>query len=155
MCAGAPEAFAVLAGLMLGTMLIRAFNEAQAAARRFQVGGGPTRSFQTFQTGRTVPGNVRLGPWQTLNSTNSVNSRNSINSTNVRQGTQAVQPRYGAGSSIPLNTMRNCIGVMGNLCASDRRLKRNIVPLARLESGLGLYRYRYVWSDQVYVGVMA
>ena len=27
--------------------------------------------------------------------------------------------------------------------------------LERLPSGIGLYRYRYVWSDQVYVGVMA
>jgi hypothetical protein len=24
-----------------------------------------------------------------------------------------------------------------------------------LENGLGLYRYRYLWSDEVYVGVMA
>jgi hypothetical protein len=25
---------------------------------------------------------------------------------------------------------------------------------ARLDDGLGLYRYRYLWSDTVYVGVM-
>jgi hypothetical protein len=44
----------------------------------------------------------------------------------------------------------------GNLIVvSDVRLKRDIVPLARLDSGLGLYRYRYTWSDQLYVGVMA
>jgi hypothetical protein len=24
-----------------------------------------------------------------------------------------------------------------------------------LENGIGLYGYRYIWSDQVYVGVMA
>ncbi len=28
---------------------------------------------------------------------------------------------------------------------SDRRLKRDIVLLARL--GIGVYRYRYLWSD--------
>jgi Chaperone of endosialidase len=39
--------------------------------------------------------------------------------------------------------------------ASDRRLKRDIKQVARLDNGLGLYRYRYNWSDQVYVGVMA
>jgi polysaccharide export outer membrane protein len=38
---------------------------------------------------------------------------------------------------------------------SDIRLKRDIVLLDRLPNGIGLYRYRYVWSDQVYVGVMA
>ena len=38
---------------------------------------------------------------------------------------------------------------------SDIRLKRDITPLKHLDSGLGLYRYRYVWSDTLYVGVMA
>jgi hypothetical protein len=38
---------------------------------------------------------------------------------------------------------------------SDARLKREVVMLRRLANGLGLYRYRYLWSDQVYVGVMA
>jgi hypothetical protein len=38
---------------------------------------------------------------------------------------------------------------------SDRRLKRDIVPVGRLANGLRLYRYRYLWSDTVYVGVMA
>lgn len=38
---------------------------------------------------------------------------------------------------------------------SDVRVKRDIVALARLDNGIGLYRYRYVWSDQLYVGVMA
>jgi len=38
---------------------------------------------------------------------------------------------------------------------SDVRLKRDVVLIARLDNGLGLYRYRYVWSDTVYVGVMA
>jgi outer membrane immunogenic protein len=38
---------------------------------------------------------------------------------------------------------------------SDVRLKRDVTLLARREDGLGLYRYRYLWSDTVYVGVMA
>src|SRR6266700_2064966 len=38
---------------------------------------------------------------------------------------------------------------------SDMRLKRDIVELTRLGNGIGLYRYRYSWSDQFYVGVMA
>ena len=37
---------------------------------------------------------------------------------------------------------------------SDIRLKRDIVPVGEA-SGLGLYCYRYLWSDTAYVGVMA
>jgi outer membrane immunogenic protein len=38
---------------------------------------------------------------------------------------------------------------------SDIRLKRDIALIGHLENGLGLYRYRYTWSDEVHVGVMA
>jgi hypothetical protein len=46
---------------------------------------------------------------------------------------------------------------MGSLQAqaSDVRLKRDIILVGRRDDGLGLYRYRYLWSDTVYVGVMA
>jgi hypothetical protein len=48
--------------------------------------------------------------------------------------------------------------LVGNVCIaniSDIRLKRDIIALFRLDNGLMLYRYRYLWSDQLYVGVMA
>src|SRR5262249_19735401 len=35
------------------------------------------------------------------------------------------------------------------------RLKRDIALIEHLDNGLGLYRFRYVWSDESYVGVMA
>jgi outer membrane immunogenic protein len=38
---------------------------------------------------------------------------------------------------------------------SDIRLKRDITLVGRLDDGLGLYQYRYLWSDTIYVGVMA
>jgi hypothetical protein len=38
---------------------------------------------------------------------------------------------------------------------SDIHLKRNIAQVGELDSGIGLYRYRYLWSDTIYVGVMA
>jgi hypothetical protein len=38
---------------------------------------------------------------------------------------------------------------------SDIRLKRDITQLAFLDNGIKLYSFRYFWSDQVYVGVMA
>jgi hypothetical protein len=39
--------------------------------------------------------------------------------------------------------------------ASDIRLKLDIAEVGQLDNGIKLYRFRYVWSDQVYVGVMA
>lgn len=38
---------------------------------------------------------------------------------------------------------------------SDIRLKRDITLIGQLDDGLSLYSYRYLWSDTVYVGVMA
>jgi hypothetical protein len=34
-------------------------------------------------------------------------------------------------------------------------LKRDISLVGELDSGVGLYRYRYLWSDTIYVGVVA
>jgi hypothetical protein len=38
---------------------------------------------------------------------------------------------------------------------SDIRLKRDVAQVGQLPDGLHLYRFRYLWSDTVYVGVMA
>jgi Chaperone of endosialidase len=38
---------------------------------------------------------------------------------------------------------------------SDIRLKRDIAQVGELDSGIGIYRYRYLWSDTTFVGVMA
>jgi outer membrane immunogenic protein len=38
---------------------------------------------------------------------------------------------------------------------SDIRLKRDVALVGRRGDGLGLYRFKYLWSDNVYVGVMA
>jgi len=40
-------------------------------------------------------------------------------------------------------------------CYSDIRLKRDIVLLGQTEQGIKLYSFKYLSSDQVYVGVMA
>jgi hypothetical protein len=68
------------------------------------------------------------------------------------------QTSYGVTSGQKTST-----GVVGAGCrktaygyvCSDIRLKRDIVALEQLENGIGLYRFRYQWSDQAYVGVMA
>jgi hypothetical protein len=38
---------------------------------------------------------------------------------------------------------------------SDRRVKRDIVPLGSEIGGVPAYAYRYLWSDEIHVGVMA
>jgi hypothetical protein len=71
------------------------------------------------------------------------------------------RPPDGAGkwkgtiASVPPGPPAN--GGLGcNPCPiSDIRLKRDVALLDRLPNGPGLYRYRYLWSDTVYVGVMA
>jgi hypothetical protein len=50
------------------------------------------------------------------------------------------------------NTLTSCTSCSAT---SDMRLKRDIALLARLDDGIGIYRYRYIWDDTVYVGVMA
>lgn len=39
--------------------------------------------------------------------------------------------------------------------SSDRRLKTDIARLGSDPRGFGLYRFRYIWSSQAYLGVMA
>lgn len=49
-----------------------------------------------------------------------------------------------------------CIPAMKQgITPSDSRLKRDIVSVGSLPNGLGLYSYRYIWSETTYVGVMA
>jgi hypothetical protein len=38
---------------------------------------------------------------------------------------------------------------------SDIMLKNDVVRIGTVAEGIGLYRFRYNWSDQIYVGVMA
>jgi outer membrane immunogenic protein len=38
---------------------------------------------------------------------------------------------------------------------SDIRFKRDIALVGRRDDGLGIYRFKYLWSDTAYIGVMA
>jgi hypothetical protein len=61
----------------------------------------------------------------------------------------------GFAANCPPGQIATSGGCIVNLFPSDVRLKRDIEPLRRLDNGLILYRYRYLWSDTAYVGVMA
>jgi len=55
--------------------------------------------------------------------------------------------------ALPLATAEGESGGGGG--ASDRRFKTDIVQVGMLRAGIPLYRFRYLWSKDVYVGVMA
>jgi hypothetical protein len=38
---------------------------------------------------------------------------------------------------------------------SDIRLKTDVIRVGQLDNGLPLYRFRYLWSSDIYVGVLA
>ena len=42
-----------------------------------------------------------------------------------------------------------------NLITADIQLKHDVVRIGTVAEGIGLYRFQYNWSDQVYVGVIA
>jgi len=42
-----------------------------------------------------------------------------------------------------------------NATKSDLRLKRDVVRIGTHSSGCGIYRFKYLWSDVVYVGTVA
>jgi hypothetical protein len=78
----------------------------------------------------------------------------------MAQGTLVANDRTGATLDIidPLSTPTSPATLFPTgqvIFVSDARLKRDIALVGRLDDGLGLYRYRYLWSDTVYVGVMA
>jgi hypothetical protein len=56
---------------------------------------------------------------------------------------------------IQLDTIKGNNKPRGRPEPSDRRLKRSIRLLTRLHNGLKIYAFKYLWSDVVYVGVMA
>lgn len=64
--------------------------------------------------------------------------------------------RYNAQAAGASSAQQGLFGLGSALITkySDRRLKRDIEPVGTL-NGFNLYSYRYVWSDNVEVGVMA
>jgi len=78
-----------------------------------------------------------------------------IHSVTVRTPTVRVPTVRVATPTVRVPTIRVPTITVRVPTVSDIRLKRDIVELGQLPSGLHLYRYRYLWSDTAYVGVMA
>jgi hypothetical protein len=74
------------------------------------------------------------------------NAANRINYANAKAGTQ------GMGIQNALNLAGTAAKVFA---ASDIRVKRDIERIGEMPSGLPVYSFRYLWSDEPQVGVMA
>jgi hypothetical protein len=58
--------------------------------------------------------------------------------------------------SVPANILSGALGVASLAKKiSDRRMKRDIRRVGTLDNGLPVYSYRYLYSDQTEIGVMA
>jgi len=58
----------------------------------------------------------------------------------------SIQPAHASVASSSNSTV---------LRGSDLRLKRDVVRIGTHSSGCGIYRFKYLWSDVVYVGTVA
>lgn len=75
------------------------------------------------------------------------------------QTVNSTEHSTGSGTSTttdPMGTIGKMAKVAGTVAMmSDRRLKRDIVPLGKRPDGLIVYLYRYLWSPVLHAGVMA
>jgi Chaperone of endosialidase len=72
--------------------------------------------------------------------------------------TTGTKTSYGVSGGQKTSTgvmAKNCRRTPFGIACSDMRLKRDIVKVGRLDNGLDVYRFRYLWDDQIYVGVIA
>lgn len=90
--------------------------------------------------------NIRLGQGDAAYNFGATKAGNAINYSNASA----------ANRGTLTNNLLNLAGTAAKAyAASDIRLKRDIERTGTLPSGLPTYRFKYLWSDQEYEGVMA
>jgi hypothetical protein len=100
------------------------------------------------------------GDWKTT-TTDAVTTVISGTSTELNLGYLGVFGNQGQAEAAAMAIIHQRYGQnvsIGKLIVSynsDIRLKHDISLLGMIADGLGLYKYRYLWSDVVYIGVMA
>ena len=102
-------------------------------------------------------GTIGLGSWACFGGSNGQQNVSNPNPENTScqqndqcQGFQASCSSYQGTYCVAWNTPPTNGGT-----GSDIRLKRDIVLLGQTDKGIKLYSFKYLWSDQVYVGLMA
>ncbi len=91
--------------------------------------------------------NIRLGQGDAAWNYGATRANSSINFGNA----------MAANRSTGINNLLNIAGTAAKVATafSDIRLKRDIKTLGHLPSGLPYYSFKYTWSDEPHVGVMA
>lgn len=87
--------------------------------------------------------------------TNAANAK--ISADCEAKGYKAGTPDFHTCQSLAIQKTQqdNIIAVAPLVMISDVRAKRDLRPIGHLENGLTLYRFRYNWGEQFYVGVVA
>jgi len=138
--------------------IVPSYHKGEASLRQVSnFSGGVTQELNHSDSGFTVSGALRAGINWSLSERTSVSFKyeysrlGAVTEVHVPQNPDE-QPAFFDSGYIERHFAR---AEFNMALPSDIRLKRDIVPLARLDNGLRLYRYRYLWSDTLYVGVMA
>lgn len=125
---------------------------------------GRQQAVSEAQLQRSVPLNELMGVMSgtqvanpTFTPTAGVSQANTDVAGITQAGFQNQMSLYNAQNSQNNAMMGGLFGLGGAALSafSDRRLKRDIVRVGALPSGLPVYTYTYVWSDKPEIGVMA
>jgi Chaperone of endosialidase len=83
------------------------------------------------------------------------NKRNTL--TRLITGSAFVAPVVAsfAMQGMSIRPAHAAVGSSSNATVSDRRLKKHITRIGAHASGIGIYRFNYLWSDETYIGVIA
>jgi hypothetical protein len=73
----------------------------------------------------------------------------------VQQAYQTKSANHQSGMAVVGQLLGNAARTLPMVNWSDRRLKRDIQRIGTHESGLPVYRFRYIWGDEPMVGFMA
>lgn len=139
-------------------------NQAYDAARTGAITGATAQQGQNIQQGIALQN-------QPLNYYNSLMSGtqgtvpqfsgaqpSSAQPSNVSGNVQQAYQNNVANTSAQNASANSTTSTIGSLLAawlSDERLKRDIEQVGSLPSGLPIYKYKYLWSDEEHIGVMA
>ena len=117
-------------------------------------GGGVTNIVAGTSNGPGGPGSIII---QAVNSIG-IPVLTTVASTLVHAGTAVVNATENVVNetiSAAQAVISNPIKAIGKLFSSDRRLKRAIKYIKTLDNGIRIYSFKYLWSNQTFVGVMA
>jgi hypothetical protein len=93
-------------------------------------------------------------PWQSLERYMSM-IKPAIGESSASQTTPVMGPSPLSSATSMIGTIAQAAPMIMSLFGSDRRMKKDIERIGVLPNGLPVYSFRYVWSAEPHVGLMA